>query len=527
MNTRNFAVRAGLVLGLLMGTTGLGIAQVKEVVETSSTAPQTQVQTRTYEKDGKLVTEKVTTTQVVETEARSRIAESRKAAIFIANRAGPDFDEKMSALEDLITSRISDLGFTVISREVSLNAVKAFEPATQKPRTVERTTTETSTAANVTGGATAARVDRASQVQGVAVASEQGYRAEGGSIVVAANNGYGAAGAAHTTAGGYQAASGEAIQATDATSATSAQMIATGSTADVTRSTRTVTELAPDYVPGEQLDALLSNNTSALRLAQNLGADYIIVASITSFGQKARSVDTYGVKMNTLENTLRVSYKILDAQQGGSMTGDTIKVSNNSRATANASEVNTDSINELLDDAAEKVADSMRVKNSSGKIRGPEAQAALVTVKFATEAADLVIPDVRIQNNTVTIGEDKYKVTALNVTVEVDGMSVGTAPGAIKVKPGPHKLRLSRDGYKDWERTVNFYDGQTLTVALQLSEQGFARWKDATAFLNDLHNGAKLTDAQVKVLEGQAEMLKQSGYKVDTKDAPATNMIFH
>ena len=35
---------------------------------------------------------------------------------------------------------------------------------------------------------------------------------------------------------------------------------------------------------GSQLDALMSNNTSALRLAQNLNADCILVASISTYG---------------------------------------------------------------------------------------------------------------------------------------------------------------------------------------------------------------------------------------------------
>jgi len=46
-----------------------------------------------------------------------------------------------------------------------------------------------------------------------------------------------------------------------------------------------------------------------------------------------------------------------------------------------------------------------------------------------------------------------------------------------------------------------------------------------TAFLNALKNGAKLTDAEVEVLKGQAKMLSQSGFKVDTKDAPVTNIF--
>ena len=41
--------------------------------------------------------------------------------------------------------------------------------------------------------------------------------------------------------------------------------------------------------------------------------------------------------------------------------------------------------------------------------------------------------------------------------------------------------------------------------------------KDNTAFLQKLKNGEKLTDAAVKAIEGAAQMLRQSGYKVDVK----------
>ena len=77
-----------------------------------------------------------------------------------------------------------------------------------------------------------------------------------------------------------------------------------------------------------------------------------------------------------------------------------------------------------------------------------------------------------------------------------------------------------REGFKPWERTVNFTNGQKLNVALEMSAAGYARWQDATKFMNELKNGAKLTDAEVKRIEGEAKMLEQSGYKVNTTDAP-------
>jgi len=50
----------------------------------------------------------------------------------------------------------------------------------------------------------------------------------------------------------------------------------------------------------------------------------------------------------------------------------------------------------------------------------------------------------------------------MDVTVELDGIAIGSAPGSFQGFPGLHKLRLSREGFDSWERTVNLYDGQNL-----------------------------------------------------------------
>ena len=56
-----------------------------------------------------------------------------------------------------------------------------------------------------------------------------------------------------------------------------------------------------------------------------------------------------------------------------------------------------------------------------------------------------------------------------------------------------------------------------------MSEAGYARWAETTAFVNGLKNGAKLTDAQVKALEGQAKMFENSGFKVNTTEGITIN----
>ena len=282
--------------------------------------------------------------------------------------------------------------------------------------------------------------------------------------------------------------------------------------------TDALSNLRKDSKPTDA-DQLLSDNSTVLRLGQMLGADYLIVASISSYGSDKKSVDAYGVKTVNITHNLRVSCKILDGTHGGTAAGDTLKASKTIRFTEGSHEDDNDLINGLLDDASVQVAESISRKD----IKVVAASKAQVEFSVACGMQDLAqlpmsIPDVRIVNNTVSIGKNNLDVQALDVTVELDGVVIGSAPSSFKALPGLHKLRLTREGFTPWERTMNVVDGQKLKVALQLSDAGYQRWTDNTAFLQALENGRKLTDAEVKVLEGKAQMLRQSGYKVDVKE---------
>jgi len=79
-------------------------------------------------------------------------------------------------------------------------------------------------------------------------------------------------------------------------------------------------------------------------------------------------------------------------------------------------------------------------------------------------------------------------------------------------------LRLTREGFKDWGTDDQHYAGQTLHVALQMSDKGYARWEENMAFLQLLQDDRKLTDAEVKRIEGIAKYFSESHYRVDTKE---------
>jgi hypothetical protein len=65
--------------------------------------------------------------------------------------------------------------------------------------------------------------------------------------------------------------------------------------------------------------------------------------------------------------------------------------------------------------------------------------------------------------------------TALGSSVEVDGVAVGSAPGTFQLRPGVHRMRVAKEGYATWEKSVNVFNGQTLNIVMELSAVGLAR----------------------------------------------------
>ena len=291
---------------------------------------------------------------------------------------------------------------------------------------------------------------------------------------------------------------------------------------DVTRSMK-------DYSNGKDpngeltaLDRSLEDNSSALRLAQNIGADYLLVPSIISFGTEKRNYSGNGINTLNIAHKLRVSYKIVEGGEGGAVRGGAFVSEKDIRQTGDLQTESSDIVNELLDDAADQLADA--IEESGKTLPAQVAKAAMVNVTIACTMTDprqqpILISAMGITpDNHVVVTNQPIVVQPTDVTVELDGVAIGSAPGTFQARPGLHKIRLSREGFDDWERTINVYDGETLRVALQMSNAGYTRWADTTSFLAGLDKDRKLTDAEVKQIEGIAEFFKNSHYRVDTKE---------
>lgn len=271
------------------------------------------------------------------------------------------------------------------------------------------------------------------------------------------------------------------------------------------------------------IEQMLANNASMLRLSQMLGAKYIIMVSISSYKPNNTITEAYDVKTVTVINNLKVTYKVLEGVQGGTLAGDTFTVSHTNRYTANIRTENTGIIDDLLDAASVKIAESIGTKVIKSVAPSTLAEFSVACGMQDLAQLPLGVPDIRLtENNTVVVEKGQLQVQALNVMVELDGAGIGSTPAKFKVPAGLHTLRLRRDGFKDYEGTITVFQGQTFNIALQMTDAGYQRWKDNTAFLNSIETGKKLTDAEAEKIRGEAQKFRQSGnlvnVKVDTKE---------
>jgi hypothetical protein len=308
-----------------------------------------------------------------------------RAAIFLQNRAGAEFADKLDVLNDLVTARLTEKGFSVIDRALVLakfRESRELEPALQR---------------------------------------------DIGALAKAAD-GSGAAGAIESSLSG----------------------------------------------------------ASALRIAQMIGADYLVIASLTSFGQETRTFrgegTNYGTNNRSSVYTLRIALKVLEGNSGGTVYGDVVSVAERVAVVERLQIESSEIVNKLLDDGALKIAD-----NVGGKIK--------------------TIREVKVK--AVAVVEFSVKSNVEGATVELDGAALGTTPGRFVAAPGLHQLKISKQWLTSWDKTVNIFAGQVLDVTLELSAEGLKRYATLERLKLDLARTSMRTEAEGKERDAAVEINKQ------------------
>ena len=321
-----------------------------------------------------------------------------RAAIFVQNRAGEEFREKVDVLNDLLTTRLTEKGFSIINKQ---DVIERF------------------------------RVSRDPALERAAAALEKG-----------------------------------SIE-----------------------------------------DAL--KDASATRLAQMMQADYIIIATITSYGHRHSKFSgrgtMYGVDNEATAYTLRVGCKVLEGAQGGTIYGDVVKVSEKQPGLENLkTDYTEETLNSLLDRAAMQIA--LNVGEKINYIRTVKVKH-LPTVPFTVSAN--ILDGATLQLDGAVIG------------------SIGLEPQQFFVAPGIHLMKVSRQWFQSWEKPVNITADQRLNITLKLSKEGAERYKDIEAFNQEMEAERAKVEiakeqseasayAKKKIAEGEKKKREESYIRVDT-----------
>jgi hypothetical protein len=283
---------------------------------------------------------------------------------------------------------------------------------------------------------------------------------------------------------------------------------------------------------GTKVDRLLSDTTSALRLAENMDADFILLVSMNPLGKtvsKFRDADL-AVARDTTLYALRVTWKLTEGVTGGSLISDTVSARKAVAQSENLGIESDDFVNELLEDAAAKVAAGFAAKARDFKmpVRPERIEISVVASPRDLTGNEISVPDLRMtEDNHVVRGEAVLPVYCV-ATIEVDGIAVGSTgrpQDKLKVRPGKHTLRLSRAGFEPVVRTIEAQPGAAFAETMQMTEEAYGRWKDLRAFLTGLDSVRELSSARAEEVRGNAQRLRQSGFLVNTTNAPTINIL--
>jgi len=261
------------------------------------------------------------------------------------------------------------------------------------------------------------------------------------------------------------------------------------------------------------------DDQTILSLSRDVGADYALVVTLAQLGQITKSIDDerIGLHEKNLVSSLDATFKLIELKQGAAIKAGMVNAFKVARADANAgskAEIDAVTGGALLTDAATQISD----KIADLAVAGPnKADAGLIEIELNCNVDGFTLPEILKKDNTWVVGTKTASAVANDVVVEVDGIMVGTAGGALSVRPGLHKLRLSRDGYVELSRFVNFIPGQRLNLSLAMTAAMHDRHSQDLLLLQGLKAGQILTEAEAARLTGMADFYKNSKVSFDLK----------
>jgi hypothetical protein len=217
----------------------------------------------------------------------------------------------------------------------------------------------------------------------------------------------------------------------------------------------------------------IEEKSSALRIAQSVGAKYFLIADVEDIVSNNIQDAAYGQQVNDLRITADVAVKILDGVKGGTILAENVRVEKRLHGDENTVFTTADitqALPALMKQASSDVAE--KFLSNIDKVRSFKSDA--VEVKF------------------------KIKTNVKDAVVELDGVGIGSAPGNFQALSGVHRLRVTKDGYRAFERDVNITANAEFSVSLEeTSEARDSQLKKEKADA-DNYSTKKKADAEYK-----------------------------
>lgn len=229
--------------------------------------------------------------------------------------------------------------------------------------------------------------------------------------------------------------------------------------------------------------------SAANRLAQTLGADYLITASLRRITSRRRGADP-ATAITTLNMSL--SLNLANGQDGATIGGETVTVSSPQLTPAGLANNSEDVLHDMLEEAVVTGADWLSTRVAS-RIPAQAPAANLVAVQFSCNMP----------------GAD----------IQIDGVSYGTVPATLRVAPGLHNVVVSYPYCVPFARQAMLTEGQVFNVVLELDATGLARWKDQEMFTTIVQrikeSGATDDYVRTVLADGNAKFLSESHFRWD------------
>ena len=268
----------------------------------------------------------------------------------------------------------------------------------------------------------------------------------------------------------------------------------------------------------EETDAEKINDASTINQAQQSGAPYALVSTLRNLKSEVREYSGNDVQTSNRIFTLSFSYRLLDSSSRAVLTGGNGSVRKTFRATSGAVTADSDTTGDLIALAAARIGQDVSSTIKAEDLESDSTTPSIVDFMIIPRGMGMTVPEViERESGELYVTGERGDITLDAVTVLIDGVTVGSAPGTLQTSPGLHEVTLQRTGFDDWTRTVNIREDMDLTVRMEATDAEIQRFREQSAFLEGLRSERVLTDAEAEKIRGIATMYAQSGFRWDIK----------